>query len=102
MDNSFLEIFKMLGGMNGNQMSEFEFNENKKDYSNEEILRNKYDEFKGMDREELNNKLFEEVARQKQNGTFDYDALSKMIETLRGSLPENDYNNLKRILESLK
>ena len=50
----------------------------------------------------LNNKLFEEVARQKQNGTFDYDALSKMIETLRGSLPENDYNNLKRILESLK
>ena len=84
------------------RLSEFEFNENKKDYSNEEILRNKYDEFKGMGREELNNKLFEEVARQKQNGTFDYDALSKMIETLRGSLPENDYNNLKRILESLK
>ena len=84
------------------RLSKFEFNENKKDYSNEEILRNKYDEFKGMDREELNNKLFEEVARQKQNGTFDYDALSKMIETLRGSLPENDYNNLKRILESLK
>lgn len=84
------------------KLSEFEFKQESNNKSQEKLLRDKYDEFKGMNKEELNSKLFEEVSRQKQNGTFDFQSLSNMVESLRGSLPEGDYNNLKRILESLR
>lgn len=84
------------------KLSEFEFKQENNNKSQEKLLRDKYDEFKGMNKEELNSKLFEEVSRQKQNGTFDFQSLSNMVESLRGSLPEGDYNNLKRILESLR
>ena len=50
----------------------------------------------------LNKELFKEVAKQKQAGTFDYARLEGMLESLRGSLTEENYQNMKRILESLK
>ena len=70
--------------------------------SNEDILREKYDEFMGMSQEELSNRLFSEVASQKQKGTFNYEKLLQMVESLHGSIPEEYYNNIKRILESLR
>lgn len=68
----------------------------------EEELRQKYDHFKGMNQSQLNAQLYQEVARQKSAGTFDYASLSNMVEGMRGSLPENDYQNIKRILETLR
>ena len=67
-----------------------------------EELKEKYDTYKNMNSSELNAQLYKEVARQKSSGTFDYNALSNMVESLRGSIPEGDYNNIKRILESLR
>lgn len=83
------------------KLSEFK-NEEKKYNTQEEELKEKYDKYKNMNKQELDAALLQEVARQKQNGSFDYNALEGMVESLRGSLPENDYNNIKRILESLK
>lgn len=68
----------------------------------EQQLREKYETYKNMNQSQLQSSLFQEVARQKASGTFDFNALSNMVESMRGSLSENEYNNIKRILESLR
>ena len=80
------------------KLSEFEFNDNQ----NERELKNRFDLFKNMSKDQLENELVKEVARQKGNGSFDFEGLSNMVESLRGVLPENQFNNIKRILENLK
>ena len=84
------------------RLSEFQPRNEFKQKTQEEQLREKYDNYKNMDQSQLNNQLFQEVARQKSAGTFDYNALSNMVENLRGSLPQSDYENIKRILETLR
>ena len=80
-----------------------EFNcEEKNEQNREELLKRKYDSFKNMSKEQLNAELLKEVARQKSSGVFDYQNLSEMVERLKGALPMSDYQNIKRILESLK
>ncbi len=69
--------------------------------SEKEIM-DKYNQYKDLSSEQLNQELFKEVARQKANGSFSYDRLEGMLEGLRGSLGEENYQNMKRILESLK
>lgn len=83
------------------KLSEFNF-EKKEKTVNEEDVRGQFEKYKDMSKQELNYQLLSEVARQKSQGTFDYDKLSQMVEGLKGSLPEQDYNNIKRILESLR
>lgn len=86
------------------KLSEFEFNnkDNKNENVKEDDIKERFDKYKNMSKEELNSQLLSEVARQKAVGSFDYNALSKMVENLRGTLPEQDFNNIKRILESLR
>lgn len=84
------------------KLSDFQFNNFKQESIKEEDLRQKFDQYKDMSKQELNSQLFSEVARQKAEGSFDYEKLSGMVENLKGALPEQDYNNIKRILESLK
>ena len=86
------------------KLSEFEYHENnsKNEKVTEEDLREKFDTYKDMNKQQLNSELFSEVARQKAQGTFDFQKLSSMVENLRGAISEQDYNNIKRILESLK
>ena len=55
-----------------------------------------------MSKEQLNNELLKEVKKQKENGSFDFNALSNMVENLRGILPASEYENIRRILENLK
>lgn len=86
------------------KLSEFEFvkeQENGKNV-NEQDIKQQFDKYKDMSKEELNSQLFNEVARQKAEGSFDYNKLAGMVESLKGTLPEQDYNNIKRILESLR
>lgn len=65
-------------------------------------IQDKFNTYKDMSKEELNSQLFKEVARQKSQGTFDYDGLERMVESLKGSLNDQQYNNIKRLLENLK
>ena len=65
-------------------------------------LKEKFDQYSGMNKQQLNQQLFEEVARQKKEGKFDFAALSGMVENLKGMVSQQDYENIKRILESLK
>ncbi len=83
------------------RLSQFH-SEDKKTNNAEEDLMSKFDEYKNLDKAELNQKLFEEVSRQKRDGSFDYQALENMLEAIRGNLSESDYQNVKRMLELLK
>ena len=62
----------------------------------------KYNEYKDLSASQLNDELFKEVAKQKQDGSFNYAQLENMVESLKGSLSPENYQNMKRILESLK
>lgn len=68
----------------------------------QEELYQKYNEYKDLSQSQLNNELFKEVSRQKQNGTFNYQQLESMLEGLRPTLGEENYKNMKRILENLR
>ena len=85
------------------KLSEFENNDKTSERtSSEQILMEKFDEYKNMGHDELSDRLFSEVKKQKENGVFNYDKLEKMVENLHGAIPEENYDNIKRILEGLK
>ena len=91
------------------KLSQFSFNnsnqsskETKSQSFTQTEIQDKFNTYKDMSKEELNAQLFKEVARQKHAGTFDYEGLERMVESLRGSLAPNEYENIKRLLESLK
>ena len=79
-----------------------DFQSSKEEKVSEKDLREKFDEYKDMNKDQLSKQLFSEVAKQKAEGKFDFQQLSSMVENLKGMLPEQDYQNIKRILESLR
>ena len=81
------------------KLSEFQFLDNEE---KEKQIKDKFDIYKDMSKEQLNNELLKEVKKQKENGSFDFNALSNMVENLRGILPASEYENIRRILENLK
>ena len=91
-----------LSQFSANEKSSTNFNGSKTQKVSEEEIKEKFETYKGMSREELNSQLFSEVARQKMQGTFDYEALAKMVESIKGSLSTEQYANIVRLLESLK
>ena len=74
----------------------------KENESQEEKMRRAYDELKDLNSDELSMRLFEEVKKQKENGTFDYISLSNSVERMRMFLPKQTYENMKMMLEKLK
>ncbi len=65
-------------------------------------LMDKYNELKDLSHDDLSKKLIDEVARQKQNGTFNYNQILQTMEGLKGFMPQENYENMKRILDTLK
>ena len=76
-------------------------NSQKRENIDDNIM-SRFDVYKDMSQTELSQKLFEEVSRQKSEGSFDYSALENMLEAIRGNLSEADYQNVKRMLELLR
>lgn len=81
-----------------------QFNSQKQNEKNvrEEDIRQKFDTYKDMSKSQLSQTLLEEVAKQKAEGSFDYQRLESMVDSLQGMLPWQDYQNIRRLLESLK
>lgn len=84
-------------------------NVNAKTYENANLNSNlqddvlkQYENIKNMSQSEAQNQLFNEVLKQKQNGTFNFEGLANQVESLKGYLPEKDYINLQKLLESLR
>lgn len=84
------------------KISQFHNDENKNENISEKTLQERYDKYKNMDASQLSNELISEVGRQKMEGSFDYKKLENAVESLRGNLSEENYKNIKKILEGLK
>lgn len=91
-----------MGRLSDFKSNDQEKKEQTKQNVTEKDVMDRYNMYKDMSSSQLNGELFKEVARQKQAGTFDYAKLENMLESLRGSLTDENYQNMKRILESLK
>ena len=68
----------------------------------EDDLMQEYDKLKDLSGDELNKRLFDEVKKQKREGTFDFDSLNQSVESVKGYMSEETYKNIKGILETLK
>lgn len=73
-----------------------------KETLSEQDIMSKYNQYKDLSSSELSQELFKEVNRQKAEGTFSYSKLENMLDGMRAGLGEENYQNMKRILESLK
>lgn len=95
-------IKKIMGGKMSNFSSFCKENGKKnQNYENKDIKQT-YEELKGLGEDELSQKLFEEVKKQKQEGTFDYEGLAKNLEMMKAFLPNETYLNMKNLLEKIK
>ncbi len=92
---------KEIKGKNINSRVDNNINSKLNSNIQDDVLK-QYENIKNMSQSEAQNQLFNEVLKQKQNGTFNFEGLSKQVESLKGYLPEKDYNNLKKLLESLR
>lgn len=70
--------------------------------SENDDLMKKYNELKDLPEDELSKKLMQEAAKQKQEGTFNYEALASMLTNIKGMVPDESYQNMLRILETLR
>ena len=68
----------------------------------EEDARRTYEELKDLNNDELTNRLYEEVRKQKADGSFNYDMLSDSVESIRGFLDPGTYENIRKLLETLR
>ncbi len=69
---------------------------------NEKSLQEAYDKYKDLPQSELFSTLMTEVAKQKENGTFDFNALENMVNGMQNTMPKENFENIKRILNRLK
>ena len=74
----------------------------KKQKDEEKQIEDEFNELKNCSSDQLMEKLAQEVKKQKLNGQFDYEALKNSIEQIKIYLPTQTYENMLRIIESLK
>lgn len=82
-----------------NNFNQTEFKNQNADKTNIEDTLNKY---KNMSQGELLSNLYSEVAKQKQQGTFDVRRLENAISSLGGILTPEQQKNMKEMLNKLK
>lgn len=70
--------------------------------SKQQNINKAYDDLKDRSSDELFSMLTKEIQNQKLNGTFDYDALRASLEKIKTYLPTQTYENMIRIIDSLK
>ena len=87
---------------------------NLKDYANNKInatpeqmqsaeqkAKEMLNKYKDMSKDDLMTEFENEVLRQKQNGTFDKNKLQNMLDSVRFLIPNDKYEQVKQVLESL-
>jgi len=73
---------------------------NEKSFSNEETknIENLYNKYKDQPEDQLINELLNTIAKQKKEGTFNYDALKSIIEKISPFLSKEQNLKIKEIL----
>ena len=60
-----------------------------------------YDKYKDKNQDELLNELFNNVNKQKENGTFNYEAICNMVEKMSPFLTKEQNLRIKELLKKL-
>ncbi len=81
--------------------SDFEY-ENPHQENMQDAVKQTYDELKDLDQTTLQQKLIEEVNKQKANNTFNFALLSSTVESMKPFMPQETYDGLKNLLERIK
>ncbi len=79
-----------------------EFSKKDENTNRQKSMAQAYDELKDCSHDELMQKLQNEIFKQKQNGTFDYEGLKSTLERVKLYLPKETYENMLKIVESLR
>ncbi len=74
----------------------------KQEHQQKKDITEAYEEMKNCSSDELRQRLMKEIQQQKSRGVFDYDGLLNSIEKIKQYLPKETYENMLRIIESLK
>ena len=88
-----LSEYKNVEQPNSNNLTNDNFSQTAKDL---------FDTYKNMDQSELMKTIMDEVAQQKQKGTFDYEKLNASLSQVLPFLSDEQKNNLLTILQKLK
>lgn len=70
--------------------------------NSQDKIQEAYDELKDLNSDELTQRLFSEVKKQKQNGSFDYNGLCDSVERMRPFISNETYQNMKNMLGKIK
>ncbi len=84
------------------KLSEMKKSEQKTENSQKKTIQENFDAIKDYSADELMKKLAQEIQGQKDNGTFDYEVLIGTIDKIKTYLPKQTYENMIRIIDSLK
>lgn len=80
-----------------------EFSEEKMEENfKESDLKEAYEKYKDMPEDELLKTLFTEVDKQKQNGTFNFENLKSLVESMAPMLTSEQLNNINVLLEKMR
>ncbi len=74
----------------------------KEPLKSEENIESSYEKLQGMSQDQLMNELFSTVKEQKGNGSFDFNALKSGVESMKGYMDEQTYENINNLLKGLK
>ena len=87
------------------RLSEYKCEENikkEKKQKNEEKIEDMYEKYKNFNQNDLTNELFNNIAKQKKDGTFDYEKIKNTITQIMPYLNAERQKNLLSILEKIK
>ena len=80
-----------------------EFSEEKMEENfKESDLKEAYEKYKDMPEDELLKTLFTEVDKQKHNGTFNFENLKSLVESMAPMLTSEQLNNINVLLEKMR
>ena len=82
------------------KLSEMNFEEKKEEKPKD--IKVEYDALKDLSQDELMEKLADQIAFQKSNGTFDYDGLVDTINKMKGYISPQSYDNILNLLQKFK
>lgn len=61
-----------------------------------------YNNYKNFNSEQLTEELYKNIAKQKSDGTFDYEKIQSLIQNVMTYLGEEQKNNLLSIMQKIK
>lgn len=93
---------------NNDKVRDNQINDNLDSFSQEEKIQAQkqaeslINQYKNMSNDELSQVLFNEIAKQKANGTFNKDKILAMLESVKGMIPnQNQYETLHNFIANL-